>query len=89
MKGTTQNVDMEWKTRWSQTSLGTIKSEGNHQKRLILNRKHLGTKQHWEPETVKEPPKMLILVENTLEQNYTGDHKKGTNQIVDSEQGAH
>ena len=30
IKGTTQNVDFEQEVFWSQTTLGTITSEGNH-----------------------------------------------------------
>ena len=37
----------------NQTTLGTIKNEGNHPKCSFLSRKHLGAKQHWEPQLVK------------------------------------
>ena len=53
MKGTTKNVDFEWKACWSQTTLGTITSERNYAKCSFLSRKYLGAKQHWKLKQVK------------------------------------
>ena len=53
VKGTTKNVDFEWKACWSQTTLGTITSERNYAKCSFLSRKYLGAKQHWKLKQVK------------------------------------
>ena len=61
VKGTTQNIDFEWKTHWSQIKLGTIKVKGTTLNVEFWVENTLEPNNTWNHTKWSEPPKMLIF----------------------------